>query len=81
MNRQKLKVMKRRNKRLDNIKIDLYRQWTMFTRAPLLVLFASSLIGGMAITWLDWMPVLVRVLVGLATFVYICVKIYKLYNE
>ena len=38
-------------------------------------------IGGMAITWLDWMPVLVRVLVGLATFVYICVKIYKLYNE
>ena len=50
MNRQKLKVMKRRNKRLDNIKIDLYRQWTMFTRAPLLVLFASSLIGGMAIT-------------------------------
>ena len=35
--------------RLENIKRDLSRQWTMFTRAPLLLLFASSLIGGMAI--------------------------------
>ena len=37
--------------------------------------------GGVAVTWLEWLPVAVRILVGLATFVYICVKIYKLYNE
>ena len=38
-------------------------------------------VGGVAVTWLEWLPVAVRVLVGLATFVYICIKIYKLYNE
>ncbi|QDP51783.1 MAG: hypothetical protein GOVbin212_2 [Prokaryotic dsDNA virus sp.] len=38
-------------------------------------------IGGVTVTWLEWLPVAVRILVGLATFVYICVKIYKLYNE
>ncbi len=38
-------------------------------------------VGGLAVTWLDWLPIVVRVLVGLASFVYICVKIYKLYNE
>ena len=32
--------------------------------------------SGITITWLEWLPVAVRVLVGLATFVYICVKIY-----
>ena len=31
---------------------------------------------GMTVTWLEWLPVVVRVLVGLATFVYICAKIY-----
>ena len=45
--------MKRRNKRLESIKHDLYNQWTIFKRAPLIVLFASSIIGGMAlITWI-----------------------------
>ena len=34
--------------------------------------------SGMVVTWMEWLPVLVRVLVWLATFVYICVKIYKL---
>ena len=34
--------------------------------------------GAMVVTWMEWLPMLVRVLVGLATFVYICVKIYKL---
>ena len=33
--------------------------------------------GGITITWLEWLPVAIRVLVGLATFTYICVKIYK----
>ena len=33
--------------------------------------------SGITITWLEWLPVAVRVLVGLATFVYICIKIYK----
>ena len=35
-------------------------------------------VGGVTVTWLEWLPVVVRVLVGLVTFVYICVKIYKL---
>ena len=34
--------------------------------------------SGMVVTWMEWLPMLVRVLVGLATFVYICLKIYKL---
>ena len=34
--------------------------------------------SGITVTWLEWLPIAVRVLVGLATFVYICVKIYKL---
>ena len=38
-------------------------------------------IGGVTVTWLEWLPVTVRILVGLATFVYICLKIYKVYNE
>ena len=33
--------------------------------------------SGVTITWIEWLPVVVRVLVGLATFIYICVKIYK----
>tara|TARA_Y100001936_G_C15615022_1_gene428645 strand:+ start:244 stop:393 length:150 start_codon:yes stop_codon:yes gene_type:complete len=32
---------------------------------------------GMSVTWLEWMPVVVRILVGLATFVYLLVKIRK----
>ena len=34
--------------------------------------------GGIVVTWMEWLPIMVRVLVGAATFVYICVKIYKL---
>ena len=34
--------------------------------------------SGMGVTWMEWLPIVVRVLVGLATFIYICVKIYKL---
>ena len=34
-------------------------------------------VGGMTVTWMEWLPVAVRALVGLASFVYICVKIYK----
>ena len=35
-------------------------------------------VSGIVVTWLEWVPVVVRIMVGLATFVYICVKIYKL---
>jgi|TARA_R100001443_G_scaffold18060_3_gene28715 hypothetical protein len=35
-------------------------------------------VSGIVVTWLEWLPVVVRIMVGLATFVYICVKIYKL---
>ena len=34
--------------------------------------------GGMVVTWMEWLPMMVRVLVGAATFIYICLKIYKL---
>ena len=30
---------------------------------------------GLGVTWIEWVPVAVRVLVGLASFVYICAKI------
>ncbi len=34
-------------------------------------------VGGVTVTWLEWLPIVIRVLVGLATFIYICVRIYK----
>ena len=34
-------------------------------------------IGGLGVSWMEWLPVAVRVAVGIATFIYICVKIYK----
>ena len=34
--------------------------------------------SGITVTWMEWLPIAVGVLVGLATFIYICVKIYKL---
>ena len=37
--------------------------------------------GAMIVTWMEWLPVAVRVLVGVATFFYICVKIYKLLEK
>ena len=32
---------------------------------------------GITVTWMEWITVAVRVLVGLESFVYRCVKIYK----
>ncbi len=37
--------------------------------------------GGIVVTLVEFLPVAVRVLVGLATFCYICVKIYKLLEK
>ena len=34
--------------------------------------------SAMVVTWMEWLPVAVRVMVGVATFLYICLKIYKL---
>jgi hypothetical protein len=33
--------------------------------------------GGITVTWIEWLPIAVRIAVGIATFAYICVKIYK----
>ena len=30
---------------------------------------------GIGVTWIEWLPVVVRVAVGVVSFVYICVKI------
>ena len=38
----------------------------------------SAGVGGMVVTWMEWLPMVVRILVGVATFIYICLKIYKL---
>ena len=38
----------------------------------------SAGVGGMVVTWMEWLPIAVRVLVGVATFIYICLKIYNL---
>ena len=38
----------------------------------------SAGVGGMVVTWMEWLPIAVRVMVGFATFLYICLKIYKL---
>ena len=32
-------------------------------------------ITGIGVTWIEWLPVTVRVAVGFASFIYICVKI------
>ena len=32
---------------------------------------------GIGVTWMEWLPVAVRVAVGIATFVYICAKAYN----
>ena len=37
--------------------------------------------SGIVITWIEWLPVAVRVLVGLATFAYIVIKAYKEYKR
>ena len=33
--------------------------------------------GGITVTWIEWLPIAVRIAVGIATFAYVCVKIYK----
>ena len=38
-------------------------------------------VGGMTVTWLDRLPVVVRVGVGIATIIYIGVKTYKEYKK
>tara|TARA_R100001594_G_scaffold129201_2_gene167738 strand:- start:320 stop:469 length:150 start_codon:yes stop_codon:yes gene_type:complete len=30
---------------------------------------------GIGVTWVEWLPVAVRIAVGIASFVYICLKI------
>ena len=37
--------------------------------------------GGMGVTWIEWLPPTVRIAVGVASFVYICVKTLKLLKE
>ena len=37
----------------------------------------SAGVTGIGITWVEWLPVAVRVAVGIATFVYICAKAYN----
>tara|TARA_R100000664_G_scaffold32177_1_gene46688 strand:- start:20 stop:166 length:147 start_codon:yes stop_codon:yes gene_type:complete len=34
--------------------------------------------SAVVLTWVEWLPLAIRVLVGVATFIYICLKIYKL---
>jgi hypothetical protein len=41
----------------------------------------SASIGGLTVTWIEWLPVVVRVLVGLATVAYIVIKAYKEYKR
>ena len=38
---------------------------------------SAASITGISVTWIEWLPVVVRVAVGFATFVYICVKVYN----
>lgn len=37
--------------------------------------------SAMVVTWMEWLPITVRVMVGVATFIYILVKIYKLLEK
>jgi hypothetical protein len=34
-------------------------------------------VSGIIVTWMEWLPMVVRILVGLATFIYIIVKIVR----
>ena len=36
---------------------------------------------GLGVTWIEWLPVAVRVAVGVASFIYICVKIRNELNK
>ena len=37
--------------------------------------------GGIGVTWIEWLPPMIRIAVGIATFVYICAKTYKTIKE
>ena len=37
--------------------------------------------SGMVVTWMEWLPVVVRVGVGIVTIIYIGVKTYKEYKK
>ena len=37
----------------------------------------AASVTGIRVTWIEWLPVVVRVAVGIATFVYICAKAYN----
>lgn len=37
----------------------------------------AASVTGISVTWIEWLPVAVRVAVGVATFVYICAKAYN----
>ena len=37
----------------------------------------AVIVTGMGITWIDWLPVTIRVLVGLASLVYLFLKIHN----
>ena len=32
-------------------------------------------VTGFGVTWIEWLPVIIRVAVGVASFVYICIQI------
>ena len=32
-------------------------------------------VTGLGVTWIEWLPVTIRIAVGVASFVYICVQI------
>ena len=41
----------------------------------------SVSVTGIGVTWIEWLPVAVRVGVGIATIIYIGVKTYKEYKK
>ena len=41
----------------------------------------STGLSGVLVTWIEWLPVIVRVGVGIATIIYIGVKTYKEYQK
>ena len=52
-----------RDSLIETIKRDLYNHWTVLKRGPLLVLFASSLVGGMVlIVWV--LSSIIRLILG-----------------
>ena len=42
---------------------------------------AAASATGLGVTWIEWLPVAVRVAVGVATFFYICAKAYNEFKK